>query len=117
MTDRSVTIKLDRVRHLRYSFNDIADIEDTLEMYFPKVAQAPVSFKIVRALLWGGLKWEDKSLRPNPAGLVIVGTIIQDWIENGGTLKELYQMSSDGIAAAFPDGFWGKGSSDDSPPS
>jgi hypothetical protein len=114
MTDRSVTITLDRVRHLRYSFNDIADIEDALGMYFPDVAQAKVSFKILRALLWGGLKWEDKVLRQNPAGLVTIGNILQEWIEKGGSKDDLYKMCSDGIAAAFPDTFWGKTSSDDS---
>lgn len=117
MTDRSVPIKLDRVRHLRYSFNDIADIEDALGVYFPEVAQAPVSFRILRVLLWGGLKWEDKALRQNPAGLVATGNILQDWIDNGGSMKEVYAKCSEGIALAFPDTFWGKQPSNDSPPS
>jgi hypothetical protein len=97
MTDRSVTIELDRVRHLRYTFNDIADIEDALGMYFPDIVQAGFSFKITRALLWGGLKWEDKTLRTNPAGLLNTGDLINEWTNNGGNLSDLYNKCGEGL--------------------
>ncbi len=100
MTERSVTISLDKTRHLRYSFNDIADIEDALGMYFPDVVTAGFSFRITRALLWGGLKWEDKSLRSNPAGLLATGDLIQTWIKGGGDLAELYKKCGEGLLAS-----------------
>lgn len=111
MTDRSVTIELDKVRHLRYSFNDIADIEDALGMYFPEIVEAKGSFKIVRALVWGGLKWEDKTLRSNPAGIEKTGEVIETWIGKGGTLKDLYEKCAEGIMVS---GWLGKPVKDDS---
>lgn len=100
MTERSVAISLDKTRHLRYSFNDIADIEDALGMYFPDVVTAGFSFRITRALLWGGIKWEDKSLRSNPAGLLATGDIIQAWVEKGGKLDVLYNKCGEGLVAS-----------------
>jgi hypothetical protein len=115
MTDRSIPIELDKVRHLRYTFNDIADIEDALDMYFPDIIAAGFSFKITRALLWGGLKGEDKSLRQRPAGLLKVGEIIEEWIKEGGKLPDLYEQCGKGLVAA---GIFGKGepSSDEASP-
>jgi hypothetical protein len=61
MTDRSVPIQLDKLRHLRFTFNDIADMQAASPGIFDKDL---TDFSVVRTYLWGGLRHEDKNLQP-----------------------------------------------------
>jgi len=84
-------ITLDKVRHLRYSANDIADIEEVLDAGFGVLMSpdAKIGFRHARAFLWGGLKHEDRRLQL-PRGLDFAGELIEQWYEKGGTLDSLY---------------------------
>lgn len=80
MTDRSVPITLDKLRHLRYSFNDLAD----LQAANPSIFEADMgAFSTIRTFLWAGLKWEDPELQPYPRGERLVGDIVEEWIAAG----------------------------------
>jgi len=84
-------IELDKTRHLRYSANDIADIEEILDAGFGELmsSKAKIGYRHARAFLWGGLKHEDRKLQA-PHGLEFAGKLIERWYENGGTLDTLY---------------------------
>lgn len=86
-----ILITLDKVRHLRYSANDIADIEEVLDAGFRTLmsSDAKIGFRHARAFLWGGLKHEDRKLQA-PGGLERVGGLIEQWYQDGGTLDTLY---------------------------
>lgn len=82
MTDRSVPIMLDRLRHLRFRFNDIADMQAVSPLIFEKEMG---DFSVVRTFLWGGLRHEDPELQPYPAGEQKLGEIIEDLLESEKT--------------------------------
>lgn len=113
MTERSVSIELDKVRHLRYTANDVADIEEALDMGLPQIFQLRnISVRVVRALLWGGLKGEDPALRSRPAGLMAVGDLVEAWFRNGGDLMTLFDKCAQGFKAA---GWFGSGEGETKP--
>jgi len=81
MTSRSVPVKLDRPRHLKFSFNALADLQDADLMIFTKdVGSLPV----IRRYLWAGLKHEDPTLTEER-----IGDILESWMEKGGDILEL----------------------------
>ena len=75
MTDRSVPIQLDKLRHLRFTFNDIADMQAVSPLIFEKEMG---DFSVVRTFLWAGLRHEDPSLASYPEGERKVGEIIEE---------------------------------------
>jgi hypothetical protein len=87
----STTIKIDKVRHLRYTVNTRADIEAELGVPFhvPLGNMRRMSYRDARVLLWGGLKHEDPELRGKD-GVIKAGDLIDVWEKNGGTLDTLY---------------------------
>jgi hypothetical protein len=87
----STTIKIDKVRHLRYTVNARADIEAELGVPFhvPFSILQRMSYRDARVLLWGGLKHEDPELR-GKGGVIKAGDLIDVWEEKGGTLDTLY---------------------------
>jgi len=80
VTDRSVPIQLDRLRHLRYTFNDIADMQAVRRDIFERELS---DFSVLRTVLWGGLRHEDPALQPYPAGMVRTGEIIEALLDSG----------------------------------
>jgi hypothetical protein len=84
-------ITLDKVRHLRYTPNAIADIEEVLGQGFGTLLSSGTQTGVrhARAFLWGGLKHEDRRLQA-PGGLERAGELIGTWYEHGGTLDTLY---------------------------
>ncbi len=70
-----IPIELDRMRHLRFTPNAIADAETAMgKNLLAIVAEGGV--RATRAFLWAGLKWEDRSLT-----LEKVGILIEKWME------------------------------------
>ena len=75
MTDRSVPIQLDKLRHLRFTFNDIADMQAVSPLIFEKEMG---DFSVIRTFLWAGLRHEDPELASYPVGERKVGEIIEE---------------------------------------
>lgn len=100
---RYVAIELDRPRRLRFDINSLAELEDVLGgNLFSVFQQDRLGIKFLRAFVWGGLRWEDKSLTMHQAG-----DLIQDYLERGGTLESLMQtltkaIELSGLVAAGP---------------
>jgi len=84
-------ITIDKVRHLRYSANSVADIEEVLGAGFGTLlsTKSTVGVRHARALLWGGLKHEDRRLQTD-RGLELTGGLIDKWYADGKTLDMLY---------------------------
>ena len=84
-------ITLDKVRHLRYSANAVADLEELLGEGFASLLsdQKNVGIRHARAFLWAGLKHEDRKLQ-TPRGIEEAGRLVEVWYENGGNLDTLY---------------------------
>lgn len=84
-------ITLDKVRHLRYTANSIADIEELMGEGLNSLLSdgSIVGMRHARAFLWGGLKHEDRKLLGS-RGVQSAGNLIESWYQNGGTLDTLY---------------------------
>jgi hypothetical protein len=74
-------------KRLKYDFNAIADIEEKANMSIGEMfTDEKAGFHTIRLLLWGGLKHEDRGITVQRVGL-----LIQNHIEEGGTLAELLE--------------------------
>ena len=82
-------IKLDRERHLRFDLNALELIEDITGKPITEIGEN-VSLKVLKAMIYGGLKWEDKELTP-----IQVGEMIS--LDN---IKEVSQAISDAFKKA-----------------
>ncbi len=71
-----ISITLDKVRHLKFTPNAIADAEAELNKNLLQIVQEG-GVRATRALLWAGLKWEDRGLTPEKTGKLIEG-----WMES-----------------------------------
>lgn len=58
-------IELDRSRTLKLTFNAMCEAESLLGR---PVISGQIGMSEIRALLWAGLKWEDKTLTPERMG-------------------------------------------------
>ena len=95
MTDRSVPIQLDKLRHIRFTFNDIADMQAVSPHIFE---QEMANFSTIRTFLWAGLRHEDPQLQPHPAGERRVGEIIETWLDEGkGTVPDLIRKCTEAM--------------------
>ncbi len=79
-----VNIELDKPRRIRFDTNALCDAEEALGVGIGAMLNQQVGFRVIRALLWAGLKWEDRGLT-----LERTGTLIQKYLENGGDLGAL----------------------------
>lgn len=95
-------IVLDKPRRLRYDFNAIADTEARAGMGIAEMfSERRVGFHVIRLILWGGLKWQDKGLT-----IERVGQMIDVYLANGGTLEGLMTpvkdaMTKSGVLQAY----------------
>lgn len=92
---RGVPIKLDRERKLKYTINSLVDFEESVGMPVVQVAMNPflmASFRMIRAFLWVGLKWEEHKLTPERTG-----ALIQQFLDEGGDLKVLSTAIEDAL--------------------
>ena len=85
-------------RRLRYDINAGAEMEELLSgqsllwiMHNPNA----VGFRVLRVLLWGGLKHAEKGLT-----LQRVGMMIQEFYEDGGTMEELLEVIGKALRAS-----------------
>jgi hypothetical protein len=63
-----VEIELDKKRHIRYTLNALAEIEDKLGVPLSKIQEVELGIKSVRTLLWAGLIHEDETLTEKQVG-------------------------------------------------
>lgn len=81
---QAVTIELDRVRRIRFDVNAISDAEEILGTSLGRAMQSRAGVREIRALLWAGLRWEDRGLTLERAG-----TILQRHLEAGVSLEDV----------------------------
>lgn len=88
MAGHTVDLTLDKPRSLRYDLNALADVETLLGKPFGVVVGEMRALGVVslRALLWAGLRHEDRRLTVERAGALIQGYLEQD----GNLLEQLY---------------------------
>lgn len=71
-------------RLLRYEVNSLSDLEAELGMSPREIFRTRTGILTTRALLWAGLKHEDRSLTPER-----VGTFLTAYLRSGGTLEDV----------------------------
>ena len=99
MTDRSIPIQLDRLRHIRFTFNDLADLQAVSPLIFQKDMG---DFSVIRNFLWAGLRHENPQLQPYPAGALRLGEIIETWLETDqGTMSDLISKCTEAMNASL----------------
>lgn len=73
-----------RTRRLRFDMNAMGDFEQLTGMGLAQLMQTRAIFAATRALLWAGLKHEDRRL-----DIEMVGNLMQGYVENGGDIADL----------------------------
>ena len=72
----STLIVLDKPRHLRYTFSSVSDLDQAIPGGFYNLfkfsAKGEVGFRILRDMLYAGLKWEDTDLTIPDMGLILL---------------------------------------------
>jgi len=74
MPTNSIPIALDKERHIRFSFNALCLLEDTLGLPISDIGEAlggAVKLSTIRALLYAGLSDEDPAMTLRQAGALI----------------------------------------------
>jgi hypothetical protein len=66
-----VEVELDKVRHIRYTMNALAEIEDRLGVPLSEMKDVKMTIKNVRVILWAGLIHEDKDLTLEEVGEMV----------------------------------------------
>lgn len=89
-----------RKRSLRYDLNALADFEQEVGMGFAQLMQMKAIFASARALLWAGLKHEDRTLT-----IEKVGNLLSQFMQRGGTIDEALTAA---FSAAIDQGALGK---------
>lgn len=83
-----ITIELDKERRIRFTMNALADAERVRGLGLPAMIHPlNVGHLTTRALLWAGLKWEDRSLTLEKAG-----DLVDTWIANGHKVTDLEKL-------------------------
>lgn len=96
----------DKERWLRFDLNALADFEQEVGMGLPQLMGSKAIFAGTRALLWAGLKWQERGLTIQKAG-----ELIQAFIEKDGRLDDVLAAC---IEAATKQGALGR--VDEEPP-
>lgn len=93
---RSVGITLDKERSLRYNINALADLEEITGLNIGEIAlSGGMSIRIMRALLWAGLRHESKDLTLREAG-----NLLQKFMDNKGDFNELGEKILEAMKAS-----------------
>lgn len=71
MADNSVKINLDKERTLKYSLNNLIDLEEKLGVPISEIGNARLSIKNIRSFLHAGLVHEQKDLTEEAVGELI----------------------------------------------
>lgn len=109
MTARSVLVTLDRERHLRFTVNSLADLEQHLGTGLGGlVLSGRVGIQMLRGFVWAGLKHEDAKLT-----VVHAGDLLQRYLDQGGDLEQLAGQINEAMALA---GFGGPAAKEQAEP-
>lgn len=82
---KHIKVELDKERWLRLDINALADLEEVLGYGIGEIFSArKVGLTTLRAMLWASLKWRDNTITIREAG-----NIIQNYLENGGSMEKL----------------------------
>lgn len=93
---RFVPIELDRPRRLRFDANALADLEGVMGMGLSRImSEEQIGVRAFRAMIWAGLKWEDRGLTLERAGRILMA-----YIERGGSLTDLGKRVNEAMKAA-----------------
>ena len=82
-------------RKLRYDINAAADMEELMggkSLLYVLSNPIAAGFFAIRILLWGGLKHAEKGLT-----LQRVGLMMQEYLENGGSIEKLAEKLGDAV--------------------
>lgn len=90
-----VNIELDKPRRIRFDTNALCDAEEALGVGIGAMLNQQVGFRVIRALLWAGLRWEDRGLT-----LERTGVLMQRYIEAGGTVESLAEAVTQALLAS-----------------
>jgi len=103
----TVTVNLDKERHLRYDLNALVDIEEATGKPLSEIFTdtANMSMKNFRILLWAGLKSEDPALTREQLGAMIDVSIF----------AELKDAIGQAVFASQPDQATGEPKNEESP--
>jgi len=80
-TDANRVIKK---RALRFDLNALADFEQEVGMGFAQLMASKAIFATARALLWAGLKHEDRGLTIERAG-----NLLTEFVQRGGAIDDV----------------------------
>ena len=94
------------MRNLRYGFNAFVAFEEATGDSIMNIG-GTVTIKMLRALIWAGLRWEDKSLTVDA-----VGDMVDEYMEEGGDLETLMKSVTTAIEQS---GLVKKGKTKDEP--
>lgn len=94
-----------RRRTLRYDINALADFEQLTGMGFGQLMQTRAVFATVRALLYAGLKHEDRSLTVEDVGQLMFAFLNDDDVEEPNSNDMLMTMA---LEAAVKQGALGR---------
>lgn len=93
LNGRAVLVTLDRERHLRYTFNSVCRLQETLGTSIDRVlGRESLGFVEMRAFLWAGLIHEDRDLTVEGAG-----ELVQVYVEREGELDSLFAHTVDAL--------------------
>lgn len=92
--NRFVTIKADKERHIRFNFNSLVILEESLDRPVTALSGS-LSFKDINLLVWAGLLHEEPTLTKEETA-----DIIEAVIENEG-LQSLSNKLAVAITIAF----------------
>jgi hypothetical protein len=91
-----IQIDFDKKRNLRFDINAIADLEEVTGTSVQQLMDAKkIGFRIIRAMVWAGLKHEDSMLSLNDAG-----ELVQKCIEGGGSMNVIMEKVTKSIIAS-----------------
>ena len=82
-------------RNLRYDINAAAEMEELMggkSLLYVMSNPMAAGFSAIRILLWGGLKHAEKGLT-----LQLVGLMMQEYMEAGGTIETLAAKIGDAV--------------------
>jgi hypothetical protein len=86
---------LDRPRRIRFTVNAICDLERKAGGSIVTLFEQSPGFDLIRAMLWAGLKWEDRILT-----VEATGELMQKYLEGGGALENIVKVIGEALAAS-----------------
>lgn len=92
MAKKAVTVKLDKQRKLKYTFNAFCELEEALGRPLASFQSNEFKMKDLRALVWAGLLHETPELTLEEAG---------DLIDQAESIEEVANAVSAAIEAAL----------------